>query len=963
MNQAARNSSQNWILGLLVMFSTLSLRAEQPPEILYARSPQPTASLTANASVCDAAGNLYVTGDGGSIYLTKYDPSGNVLWTRASGGSGAALTLDGAGGVFLTGTYPGNNGNVFTVGGNFITAYGKTMFIARYDGNGNLLWVQRGGGWLKSFQLQSAQVTVNSLAHDTAGNVIVAGSYFGSPTIGGALNSQETNGAILLVNKNPTLPTAYEDLFLAKFDPNGALLWATNYGGTNTEYATSVAVDSTGAIYASGSFTFNTVMGALTYTNANDGILLAKFSSAGDLLWSSNLSDATNANTGAGWAVAVDAADRVTFSFQGDHPISLFRFHGYSFTNTPGYAASYLSQFDSNGNVLWLQRSPLSTGGIPNGAKYQRGRAINLAVDKQNNIYQGGGGLFSGVGALAILKSDSNGLPIWTNVVPAPITGIGFGLPMPSVDDAYVTHVTTTMTGYQGSALTVGWTNYYPFATFSQNQLLFVIASNFVAVPPFFVQQPTNMVYQPPKGLTNSAQAHAWPAPTYSWFINSSKLPGQTNFTLALSPTTFTNQTSYFVVASNSYGLATSVVVNAQAALSFAPSPPASLYVLVGTTLAISGGASGTSAATYQWQYKGTNIANATSTTLALPNITLNQGGNYTLVLSNASTVITSTPPSVVTVLPVGSIDPGYINNSTAPVSSLARVSDGSYLAANGYSAYHVSTNGLIATNGFVVYPYRWNDSSSADQYLGPSLVVRQPDDKIMVAGNFKVYYTNATTFTNASRIARLNPNGTLDASFNVGVGPLNTIDGTNYTKIECVIPLANGQYLVAGTFSKFNGLPITNLVRLNNDGSLDNTFPRHSFRNAGSGSGTIAVHSIALQADGKLLLGGVFDVMDGVTNRDLTRLTTNGTVDATFVQTSLAGTQGFGDQVNTLLVLPDGKILAAGAGQYALVNRAARFNADGSRDLTWVGILPSEVYCVTLTASNKLIFGCKNCK
>ena len=394
--------------------------------------------------------------------------------------------------------------------------------------------------------------------------------------------------------------------------------------------------------------------------------------------------------------------------------------------------------------------------------------------------------------------------------------------------------------------------------------------------------------------------------------------------------------------------------------LSFAPSPPTSVYVLAGTTLAISGGASGTSAASYQWQFKGTNILGATSATLALPNIALNQGGNYTLVLSNASTVITSTPPTVVTVLPVGSIDPSYVNNTVAAV-SLARLPDGSFLAANSFNVYHVGTNGVITTNGFN-NAYRWYDGTSADQYLGPSLVIRQPDNKVMVAGTFKVCYATLTSFTNQSRIARLNPNGSVDTTFNVGIGPLDTIDGANYTKIESVIPLANGQYYVAGTFNQFNGLPITNIVRLNNDGSLDATFPRHSFRTAGSGSGVVGIHSLALQADGKLLLGGVFDVVDGVTNRDLTRLNTNGTVDATFVQTSLIGTQGNGDRVNTLLVLPDGKILAAGAGNSsAMVNRVARFNTDGSRDLTWGGVLPSEVYCLALTSSNSLVFGCNS--
>ena len=983
MYQADHVLARRLFVYFLIIFTTGTLRADQPPEILYASSPYTAilnlgatnSALLANASVCDAAGNFYVTGsfegiakfgtnalssNGGynydDMYVVKYDPAGNVLWAKRAGGSdkdyGRAITLDGTGGIFVAGT---SGSQPFVIGTNSMNNFGgRGMFLAHYDGNGNVLWAQWGGA-LSVFQ--SATLTVNSLAHDAAGNVILAGSFFGNPTIGNALSPTPINlsNKALSFNANGA-----EDLLLAKFAPNGALLWATNFGGTNTEYATSVAVDSTGAIYAAGSFVFNTVIGAQTYTNANDGLLLAKFSSAGDLLWSSDLSDATNNNTGAAYAVVVDAADRITVDFQFDdsafHTIG-FRYHGYVVTNSVYAAMNLLAQFDVNGNVLSVQRSPMAAGGVPNGAQYQRSVQNYMAVDNQNNIFLGGSGLANGVAGITTLKCNSTAQPIWTNIVP-PTTGIGLGLPVISVDGAEITHVSTTILGDVNTYITVGWTNFIPgFGGYGKDQLLYTIASNFVAVLPVFLQQPTNMVYQPPRGLTNVVQARAWPAPNYFWHINNAKIPGQTNFFLALGPTTFTNQTSYFVVASNAYGLATSVVVNAQAALSFAPPPPTNISVLAGTTLAISAGANGTSGATYQWQFKGTNIANATNPTLALPGIALNQGGNYTLVLSNASTVITSTPPTLVTVLPVGSIDPGYTNNTVAAV-CLARLPDGSYLAANGYSVYHVSTNGVITTNGFS-NAYRWYDGSSADQYLGPSLVIMQPDNKVMVAGSFKVCYSTPTTFTNQSRIARLNPNGSVDTTFNVGVGPLNTIDGANYTKIESVVALANGQYYVAGTFNQFNGLPITNLVRLNNDGSLDATFPRHSFRN--TGSGTIAVHSIALQADGKILLGGVFDVVDGVTNRDLTRLTTNGTVDTTFVQTSLAGTQGFGDRVNALLVLPDGKILAAGAGNYALANRVARFSSDGSRDLTWVGVLPSEVYCLTLTASNKLIYGCNS--
>jgi uncharacterized delta-60 repeat protein len=957
MHRAARGLAQGLAIGLLsVLAPILSVRADQPPEILYATSPYSAilnlgvtnSQLLANASVCDAAGNFYVTGsfegiakfgtnslssNGGyafdDMYVVKYDPAGNVLWAKSAGGSGkdygTAITLDGAGGIYVAGTSDSYNYPPATFGTNVLYMFTQSMFIAHYDGNGNVLWVERGG----STGFPGGTVYVTSITRDAANNAIVAGSFKGSPNFGGNFNGQTGNQTIYLTNHNTVVPTGSQDMYLAKFDASGSLLWAINPGGADDDYANAVAVDSTGAVYTSGGYNRTNILGGQTYTNSFEGMFLAKFSSAGNLVWSSNLSDATNSNPGHGLALTIDTTDRITLGFQANNSSQPFAYRGTNIALAFGNV-NLLAQFDANGNLFWLKQIPLNIG------------SSTLAVDKQNNIYLGG--------STAVLKFNTNGAPLWTNSVPQ------LGLSAASVDDAGITHVSTTVVGDVGAYFTVGWTNIYPgFGGFGKDAIMFAIASNFVAVPPIFLQQPTNMVYQPPKGLTNSSLARAWPAPSYFWYINNSKLPGQTNFFLALGPTTFTNQTTYFVVATNAYGSATSLVVNAQAALSFAPSPPTNIYVLVGTTLAISGGAAGISPATYQWQFKGTNIANATSATLALPNIALNQGGNYTLVLSNASTVITSTPPTVVTVLPIGSIDPGYINTFTTPVSSLSRLPDGSYLVANNYAIYHVGTNGLLATNGFVVYPYRWNDGSSADQYLGPVFVLRQPDDKVMVAGNFKDYYTNATTFTNASRIARLNPNGTLDTTFNVGVGPLNTIDGTNYTKIQTVLQLTNGQYLVAGTFNQFNGFARTNLARLNSDGSLDLTFASGAFDRSGLPS-LPGIHCLALQADGKILAGGQFDGAFGTPNPNFTRLNANGTVDATFNQTTLYGFAG----VNTILALPDGKILIGGGLNYSSPANfgAMRFNANGSRDTNWFGVLPGEVDALILTASNKFVFG-----
>lgn len=545
-------TTQVWVRRLficfLIIFTTGLLRADQPPEILYATAPSSAilnlgvtnSALLANASVCDAAGNFYVTGsfegiarfgtnslssNGGyafdDMYVVKYDPAGNVLWAKSAGGSdkdyGTAITLDGAGGVFVAGT---SHSQPFVIGTNSINNNaGQGMFLAHYDGSGNLLWVQWGGA-LSIFQ--AADMTVNSLAHDSSGNVIVAGSFKGSPNFGRNFNGQTNYQNIYLTNNNSVYPSGSQDTYLAKFDASGSLLWAINPGGADDDYANAVAVDSTGAIYVSGGYKNINILGGQTYTNSFEGMFLAKFSGAGNLVWSSNLSDPTNSNPGRGLALVVDTADRITLNFQANSSSQPFAFRG---TNYPAYFPyNLLAQFDTNGNLYWLEQVGFFTG------------VSTLTVDKQNNLYVGGVSQPSVAIITGLLKMNSNGVPLWTNSVPQ------LGVPVASVDDAGISHVSTTVIGDVGTYFTVGWTNIYPgFGGFGKDAIMFAIASNFVAVPPTFLQQPTNMVFQPPQGLTNTVEVRAWPAPSYSWYINKSKIPGQTNFFLALGPTTFTN--------------------------------------------------------------------------------------------------------------------------------------------------------------------------------------------------------------------------------------------------------------------------------------------------------------------------------------------------------------------------------------------------------------------------------------
>jgi len=957
-------------------------RADQPPEILTASSPQTytvngvggqESGITVSASICDLAGNTFMTGffsgtatfgtnvltgSGGygadDVYLVKYDAAGNVLWARRAGGTaketGRVIQLDGAGGVYIAGT-TASSPSAF--GTNLLYVAFQTLYLARYDGEGNCLWAKKAGSWqLPGLGFVSATMTVNGLALDPAGNPVVGGNYTGNPKFGGAITNVSfpyvLAGGIILSNRSQTAGTA--DIFLAKYDSAGGLLWATNHGGTNAEYASSVAVDHAGAIYVGGGFTQNTIVGDQFYTNIDAGLLLAKFSSLGEPVWSSSLSDATNSNRGYGWSVVVDGADRVAFGFEAktEQP---FRFAGVAITNKlsgPGFTPVYmglLAQFNSAGTLQWLKRTPFN--GYGNGFP---ANASTLAVDAGNNLYFGSAsvrmesesnfGLVSSAG-LGILKFSANGVGLWTNYVPQGALS-PFQPPVLSFDGTGLLHGTTTIKGDKPALLTVGWINYYPFAAFGYNQCLFTMASNFVAVAPQFFVQPTNMVYQPPKGLTNSAQARAWPAPRYYWFMTNTRLASQTNFFLGLAPTDFTNQASYFVVASNAYAMATSSVVTAQAKLAFAPLPPTNINVLTGTILAIPSGATGTSAIDYQWRLNGTNLVGATSSTLALPGIGTNQSGSYTLVISNASAVLTSAPPTLVNVVLPGFVDPSLTNDPSyfgTTALDLLRWPDGGYYGAQSTYIFHRKASGALDTNG------PWAGTTGA----GVQTFAPESDTQFMVGGTF------------FGGVARMNTNGTIDPSFNPGTGPSNTIEGVSFRRINSILRLPNGQYLVAGRFNVFNGIAATNLVRLNTNGAVDLTFPRYSILYSSSpiqGPGEIL--RLARQGDGKILVGGEFGIFNSLSVSNLVRLNADGTGDASFSASDTLKAPPYG-RVHAILPLADGKILVGGAWGNGTNAGVARLLSNGALDVTFHGAASTAPAHALALVNNKLIAGGQN--
>ena len=181
-------------------------------------------------------------------------------------------------------------------------------------------------------------------------------------------------------------------------------------------------------------------------------------------------------------------------------------------------------------------------------------------------------------------------------------------------------------------------------------------------------------------------------------------------------------------------------------------------------------------------------------------------------------------------------------------------------------------------------------------------IIFSQPDGKLLVAGGFDNLFT-----INRLGIRRLNSDGSVDASFNV-----HNIAGSFYS-VLCLALQPDGKIIVGGDFTLNQGVGHSYLIRLNADGNLDRSFNlMGGFTVSGHPGNSTYVKSIALQPDGKILVGGLFDTFNGTRVGHMVRLTSSGSLDTTFnVGNGFYG--GSYDAPKQIIILPDNKLLVSG--------------------------------------------------
>jgi len=262
---------------------------------------------------------------------------------------------------------------------------------------------------------------------------------------------------------------------------------------------------------------------------------------------------------------------------------------------------------------------------------------------------------------------------------------------------------------------------------------------------------------------------------------------------------------------------------------------------------------------------------------------------------------------------------------------------DGKVIIGGLFSTYNgTGRNNIVRVNADGSLDATFNYAGGTNNTVYALAV--QTDGKIIVGGLFGVY--NGTARNN---IVRLNPDGTIDASFTYA-------GGTNGTVYAIAVQPADGKILIGGQFSAYNGTGRNNIVRLNTNGTIDATFTYTSGTNN-------TVYALAAQPDGKTIVGGLFSSYNGTARNNIVRLNINGSIDATFT------TAGTNNTVYAFALQPDGKILIGGlfTGYNGTArNFIARLNTNASLDasFTYTGGTNAPVFAIAVQKDGKILAG-----
>lgn len=222
--------------------------------------------------------------------------------------------------------------------------------------------------------------------------------------------------------------------------------------------------------------------------------------------------------------------------------------------------------------------------------------------------------------------------------------------------------------------------------------------------------------------------------------------------------------------------------------------------------------------------------------------------------------------------------------------------------------------------------------------------VALQSDGKILAGGNIS-RYNNTGALT---ALKRINPDGSLDSTFNTGGAGLT--DSQGQPEVNSIVVLPDDSILIGGVFTHYNGTPRNGILKLNPNGSLD-----INFAPAGLSGSLRYIMKISMQSDGKILIGGGFTSVNGTYRNNIARLNSDGSLDTSFSANSIGL-----NSVMDLKQAADGKIYVGGNALTASDTGLRRLYANGAIDGSFVATLGggSGIHAILLLPNGSILAG-----
>jgi len=286
---------------------------------------------------------------GSDVFLAKYNELGQIDWVTQMGSLDndyvQDIVADNNGSLYLGGYFYGET----IIGDQTFNSEGsQDVFIAKFTDEGDFIWAKHFGSLKTDY--------ISAITVDNTGNLVITGQFYDDFQIGDS-SFFSIGGA---------------DIYIAKFDPDGEMLWAIQEGGSSSDAITSISFDPDGNFVTAGSFYYGIQLGDTTLvSDFSTGVFIAKYNENAELTW---------ARTFKGTYLSIEiyaACDHENNIYVSGNFSESITIGSYTYNAGPFNQDIYITKLNSQNEILWADHA----------ASNASDQVIGITVDDNNNLY------------------------------------------------------------------------------------------------------------------------------------------------------------------------------------------------------------------------------------------------------------------------------------------------------------------------------------------------------------------------------------------------------------------------------------------------------------------------------------------------------------------------------------------------------------------------------------------------